>query len=259
MHGRKRFLVLGAVAMLGAGGLLGYLLNQTSAHPNMPTSVQLDGRSGGVPQFSADVQAELEVCFRCHGDGGVSERPGYPTIGGQKFEYILSQMQVFRHTGDELARDVVFRNEVGDHFDALRNRLPQRSNLAMNKMAKSVPNALLVSVVQAMSSLPCDGGTTNAHVGERPPLPTKANRCVVCHGSDGISKEPSIPNLAGQQQVYLRRELQMIRDSALGLPPQEGVPMRSHPTMAAQAEHLADTDIEEITGYFSALNCRGGG
>lgn len=36
--------------------------------------------------------------------------------------------------------------------------------------------------------------------------------CASCHGSDGISTGPGIPNLAGQRSVYLRRVLQAYQD-----------------------------------------------
>jgi len=254
----KRFWAVGAVIVLGALGMLGYVQNQTDAHPNMPTNAKLDLKPGGVVQFRPEVQRELDVCFRCHGAGGVSLRPAYPTIGGQKPDYIFRQLQVFRQTGDDPSDEIVYVNETGNHYGAFRNMLPHRSNVAMNNMAKSVPDALLDSVVQAISSLPCDGGKPKVKAAQRSAPPTKANRCVVCHGQNGISREPNTPNLAGQHQAYLRRELVMIRDFARGIASAEDAPSRSHPTMAAQAEHLTDSDIDEITGYFAALDCRGG-
>ncbi|OEJ69320.1 hypothetical protein BEN30_04385 [Magnetovibrio blakemorei] len=255
--------MVGAVAVLGTLGVLGYVQNQTDAHPNIPTpdmqvNAQLEPQAVGVSSFRSDVQRELDVCFRCHGEGGVSLRPAYPTIAGQKPDYIRRQLQVFRHTGNDPSDEVLYRNETGDQFDAFRSKLPHRNNVAMDGMAKSVPSALLDSVVKALSSLPCDGGKPKVITEIRPSLPTKTNRCVVCHGQNGISLEPNTPNLAGQHQVYLRRELIMIRDSARGLIPDANAPSRSHPTMEAQAEHLTDSDIDEISGYFAALDCRGG-
>lgn len=258
MSTHKRFWVVGAVAALG---VLAYMQFQNDAASDMTARGQMapqpDPQQVGALTFSPDVQGELDVCFRCHGEDGVSLRPAYPTIAGQKPDYILSQLQTFLHTGEEASDQTTYANAVGDSFDALRTMMPHRSNLAMNNIAKSVPSALLNSVVQAISSLPCDGGKARAKAAEQPAMPTKANRCIVCHGQDGISREPSIPNLAGQHQAYLRRELQMIRDSALGRVPVDGLPSRSHPMMAAQAEHLTDTDIDDITHYFAALDCRG--
>jgi len=51
--------------------------------------------------------------------------------------------------------------------------------------------------------------------------------CQACHGTDGNGNAPNYPNLAGQNERYLFRQLQMIQDES-----------RSAPLMAGQ--HLRD-------------------
>ena len=40
----------------------------------------------------------------------------------------------------------------------------------------------------------------------------KAAVCAACHGPDGVSVNPAWPSLAGQQPVYLARQMRLFRD-----------------------------------------------
>ncbi len=70
----------------------------------------------------------------------------------------------------------------------------------------------------------------------------KAENCAGCHGLNGISLSPEIPNLAGQKQAYLINQLKAFRSQT-----------RMNPTMNAMAEDLTDQDIADLTAYFSGL------
>ena len=73
----------------------------------------------------------------------------------------------------------------------------------------------------------------------------KAEQCAGCHGLEGMSLSPEIPNLAGQKQEYLINQLKAFRSQT-----------RMNPTMNAMAEDLTDEDISDLTGYFSNLERR---
>ncbi|NIR30287.1 MAG: cytochrome c [Gammaproteobacteria bacterium] len=70
----------------------------------------------------------------------------------------------------------------------------------------------------------------------------KAAQCAACHGQDGISNNDMWPNLAGQKQGYLVKQLKAFRDGA-----------RSNPQMSPMAQGLSDQDIENLAAYFSSL------
>lgn len=69
-----------------------------------------------------------------------------------------------------------------------------------------------------------------------------AKNCSGCHGVDGISLAGSWPNLAGQKEDYLINQL---------LAFQEGT--RSDPMMEAIAGKLSETDIEDVSAYYSNI------
>ena len=71
---------------------------------------------------------------------------------------------------------------------------------------------------------------------------SKAASCSGCHGANGISANPLWPNLAGQKEAYLVKQLKAFRDGA-----------RSDPMMTPMAKPLSGADIENLAAYFSSL------
>ncbi len=72
---------------------------------------------------------------------------------------------------------------------------------------------------------------------------SKALVCAGCHGMNGLSASPTIPNLAGQKQAYLVKQLQEFKSSK-----------RRDPIMSGAAMSLSQQDMEDLASYFSNLN-----
>lgn len=70
----------------------------------------------------------------------------------------------------------------------------------------------------------------------------KAASCAGCHGPSGISSNPMWPNLAGQKEGYLVKQMKAFRDGT-----------RADPLMAPMAKPLTDSDIDNIAAYYSSL------
>ena len=70
----------------------------------------------------------------------------------------------------------------------------------------------------------------------------RAATCAGCHGAQGVSNNPMWPNLAGQQQGYLVKQLQAFREGT-----------RSDPMMSPMAKPLSDTDIQNLAAYYGSL------
>jgi cytochrome c553 len=71
---------------------------------------------------------------------------------------------------------------------------------------------------------------------------SRAASCSGCHGANGISANPLWPNLAGQKEAYLVKQLKAFRDGT-----------RSDPMMTPMAKPLSGADIENLATYFSSL------
>lgn len=68
----------------------------------------------------------------------------------------------------------------------------------------------------------------------------KVDACTGCHGLDGRSRDPDVPNLAGQKQRYLAKAL---RDFRIG--------NRSQLMMNFVAKEMSDEDIEDYAAYYA--------
>ena len=50
-----------------------------------------------LPAFSAEAASDkLEICMSCHGETGVSEMPGVPSLAGKPAQYLAAQLQAYR-------------------------------------------------------------------------------------------------------------------------------------------------------------------
>ncbi|GAB3283369.1 c-type cytochrome [Parahaliea aestuarii] len=70
--------------------------------------------------------------------------------------------------------------------------------------------------------------------------------CAACHGADGNSPAPTFPKLAGQNERYLFKQLQDIRDGA-----------RPVPTMAGQLDGKSDQELADIAAFYAAQSRSG--
>jgi len=98
-------------------------------------------------------------------------------------------------------------------------------------------NKTLLSVAIALSVL-----SSAAFAAEPEAKPLKAEMCFGCHGEDGISLSPNIPNLAGQKSEYLVKSINDFKKGA-----------RKNSLMQSVVADVSDEDAKEIADYFSNL------
>ncbi len=70
----------------------------------------------------------------------------------------------------------------------------------------------------------------------------KSATCNACHGTDGVGKMPTYPNLKGQKPAYIVKQLKAFKSGT-----------RKDPTMNAMAKMLSDSDMENIAAHFSGM------
>lgn len=66
--------------------------------------------------------------------------------------------------------------------------------------------------------------------------------CSTCHGLDGIGTRPTYPNLAGQKEQYLIKQIKAFRDGN-----------RKDITMRPMVAPLTDADIANLAAYYASL------
>ena len=65
---------------------------------------------------------------------------------------------------------------------------------------------------------------------------------MVCHGLDGIAKIQEAPNLAGQNEGYLTKQLEAFKAG-----------VRQNEMMSIVIQALGDDDIANLAAYYSAI------
>lgn len=157
--------------------IAGYYASQPALEPLAGTQV-----SGNSYSEGATVAA---ICEDCHGDKGISMEEGVPSLAGQQPVYLIVATQEYK------------KGERG-HKDT-EEMLAGLKQVDIEKMA----------MYFAAQSAP---------VREAPPfgdpVAGKADSasCGKCHGLGGISHDPMVPNLAGQEPVYLVNSIKDYRD-----------------------------------------------
>ena len=86
------------------------------------------------------------------------------------------------------------------------------------------------------------GSAGSAAAGDATAGKNKSAACTGCHGVNGISSNPMWPNLAGQQEGYLVKQLHAFRDG-----------VRDDALMTPMARTLSDADIDNLAAYYSNL------
>lgn len=81
-----------------------------------------------------------------------------------------------------------------------------------------------------------------AHAGDPAAGRDTAAQCRTCHGIDGIGQMPNVPNLAGQNELYLKTQLRAFRSGE-----------RKAPQMSVIAAGLRDEDIENLAAWYASI------
>jgi cytochrome c553 len=85
-------------------------------------------------------------------------------------------------------------------------------------------------------------GGTSAATAELAGRDKAQQQCAVCHGVVGLSTAPDAPNLAGQPEIYLVRQLEAYRNGT-----------RRHEVMNVIAKPLKDDEIAALARWFSSI------
>ena len=232
----QRTVVLpGADLRLHGRGLAGYIgkVVQRLAVVRCLARVRSDLARPGDPAHGRNVAAR-NGCFACHGESGRALLPDAPHIAAQKVWYLRGQLWTFAAAKDAMPS----------------SQMPQRSHAAMNFAAHRLAPQDIADVAAYFAAQPC--------VEPTPPIagfpPPQSERCIHCHGADGISGKPEIPNLAGQKTAYLERQLSSFgRDPPVHQLAGDG-PLRYHFSMRRMAD-VDGIDIIALANYFATQAC----
>ena len=163
----------------------------------------------------AQTPPQVATCVACHGQGGVSSNPEWPSLAGQKQGYLRDQITAFRDG--------------------------RRSNPQMAPMVSALSDADIVALA-AYYAAQTPEAAASGDAGLVDSGHNRAAYCVSCHGMKGKTANEAWPNLAGQQARYLENQLRAFqsgdRDSGL---------------MQTVIRSLGEQDFAALAAYFSQL------
>jgi cytochrome c553 len=177
-----------------------------------------------APVDAADLAAgkqKAELCTGCHGEAGISQTEGIPSLAGQPDQFIQWQLVFFRSG--------------------------TRKNEQMQPIVEQINNedirnlgAYFASLTPPKASQPDD----NADLSKNGAQAAVGRRCASCH-TDSFAGTKAVARLAGQREEYL---LKALRDYKSGV--------RSGGGMAAMADvayPLHEEEIEALAHYLAHL------
>jgi cytochrome c553 len=97
-------------------------------------------------------------------------------------------------------------------------------------------------ILTVLSAIALSTAATVSLAGDAAAGKAKAASCAGCHGASGISAVPTYPNLAGQKEAYVVKQLKAFKDGS-----------RKDPTMNAMSKPLSDADMANIAAFYAGL------
>ena len=111
------------------------------------------------------------------------------------------------------------------------------ASLATRSLQAARGKAALVIAISLMTTIEPACAAGNIAAGRQ-----KAMACQTCHGLDGLSKMPDAPNIAGDPEDYLVRQLTAFRKGE-----------RKNEMMSIVVQPLSDQDIADLAAYYAAI------
>lgn len=162
-------------------------------------------------------EAKAQVCVQCHGPGGHSDNPEFPSLAGQPPLYVQYQLIQFRE----------------------QRRKDERMSPFAAKLSDGDMKDLAAYFSQQQPAPP--KGDIDAARAEAGKAVVQANHCNSCHMPD-FRGQQHIARLAGQHEAYLLKQLRGFKTGTR--PDIDG-------TMASSAQPLSDADIVNVAHYLA--------
>lgn len=154
------------------------------------------------------------ACAGCHGNTGISQIPGMPSLVGLDPKYLVNVMKAYKNG--------------------------QRKNDTMKAMLASVSEAAMNNIA-LFYALQKPARAMTPAAGDQAAGKDAAANCAGCHGDQGVSGSPATPSLAGQDAQYLAAALHAYKGG-----------LRADETMKGLTASLDDNAMKNLSAYYAA-------
>lgn len=174
------------------------------------------------------VERAVHVCAACHGEGGRSSSPAFPSLAGQMPQYFAAQLKDFREQKRAESDIQAYMWGVSALLD----------DATIDGLARYFAEQTPAPGRAGDASLMSAGKEIFEHG-----LPARNVRpCTQCHGAHGEGAAV-FPRLAGQHADYLLRQLKVFRTR-----------LRPHGVlMKNETSELSDAELRALATYIQSL------
>jgi len=172
-----------------------------------PVSLNIDPLESG--------KAAAAACGGCHGETGVTETPGMPSLVGLDPKYLVAAMQAYKSG--------------------------RRENATMKAMLAAVPDDKFADIALFYALQKAVRAQTKPDGGDSEAGKAATASCIGCHGDNGVSGSATNPSLAGQDAQYLIAALTAYKDGT-----------RDDETMKGMVGEFDETTRKNVAAFYSA-------
>jgi len=153
-------------------------------------------------------------CSGCHGETGITKMAGMPNLVGFDPKTFVAAMNAYKSG--------------------------QRKNDVMKTLAAGLGETDLNNLA-LFYALQKPGKAQTPAPGNQAAGKAAAAGCAGCHGETGVSTNPAIPSIAGQDAEYFSAAMKAYKDGS-----------RADPSMTGPAAGLDDTKVRDMAAYYAA-------
>jgi cytochrome c553 len=159
-------------------------------------------------------KAAAAGCSGCHGETGISKMAGMPNLVGLDPKYFVAAMNAYKSG--------------------------QRKNEVMRTLAAGLGETDLNNLA-LFYALQKPGKAQTPAPGNQAAGKAAAEGCAGCHGDAGVSTNPAMPSIAGQDAEYFGAAMKAYKSGS-----------RADPSMAGPAAGFDDNKIRDMAAYYAA-------
>lgn len=219
------FLALPAVPSFAAGEAAPAPASGAASAPAAAASAAIAPVSAAKPDPAKGEASFTAACVACHGVGGNSGTPTFPTLAQQHPEYLVKQLQDFK-AGKR-------QNAIMQGFASALSEEDMRNIAYWVATSRAKPGFAKDKDLVALGERIYRGGVADRQI----------PACAGCHSPNGAGIPSQYPRLSGQHAEYTAAQLRAFRDGI----------RKNNAQMTGVAAKMNDREIQAVSDYIAGL------
>jgi cytochrome c553 len=235
MRAWNRADLFAAAAFAALVGVTPHAVAQQQPAPAPPAAAPAAAPQTAAAPLDAKKLYLRRSCVACHGKDGQRAIQDYPSLAGQRADYMIAQIE-----------DIIAGKRVGG-ADASGN--PRSKGMRGALVAPDGARRITVDEVRSIATWLAEVPALPA---DPPPAPLAADKlaaagklfaekCEACHGAEGRAPMEGFPAIGGQKRAYVLAQMLDIKSGARSNGQSEA--------MKAIVDELSPADMELLAAY----------